>query len=70
MTARYYEMDPAFAGRGYPEHGTTGYEGRGWYYFHGGKLLGPFETKEEAVNEEVKSASVDEWVNEGGMGHA
>jgi hypothetical protein len=68
MTARYYKMDPAFAGSYYPEHGTTGYDGRGWYCSHGGQLFGPFETKQEAEikSREVKSAGVDEWENEGG----
>jgi hypothetical protein len=60
MTTRYYRMDPAFEGRDYPEHGSTGYDGRGWYYFHGGQLWGPFETEQEAETKE----------NELGMGHA
>tara|TARA_Y100001951_G_C11087417_1_gene154800 strand:- start:121 stop:270 length:150 start_codon:yes stop_codon:yes gene_type:complete len=40
-------MDPAF-NNGYPEHGTVGYDGKGWYYFYGGQLWGPFDSEEEA----------------------
>ena len=47
MTANYYPMDPAFD-NGYPEHCTTGYDGKGWYYFYGGQLWGPFDSEEEA----------------------
>ena len=66
MTARYYPMDPAF-NNGYPEHGTVGYDGRGWYYFYGGQLWGPFDSEEEAKQREVKQfIDIDEWENEGG----
>ena len=47
MSVDYYRMDPAFEG-GYPESGTIGYDGKGWYYFYGGQLWGPFDTEEEA----------------------
>jgi hypothetical protein len=60
MTASYYLRDPKFQDDKYPESGTVGYDGRGWYYFHGGQLWGPFETKQEAETKE----------NELGMGHA
>ena len=65
MNVEYYPMDPAF-NNGYPEHGTTGYNGRGWYYFYGGQLWGPFDSEEEANNREAKSTSINEWENEGG----
>jgi hypothetical protein len=56
MTARYYPIDPAFdnSHNGYAEYGTTGYDGKGWYYFHGGQLWGPFDTEQEARLEEHK----------------
>ena len=44
----YYRMDPAFEGYDYPESGSVGYDGRGWYYFYGGQLWGPFDSEEEA----------------------
>ena len=67
MNVEYYRMDPAFEGRNYPEYGTTGYDGRGWYYFYGGQLWGPFDSEEEAKQGEVKqSTEIDEWENEGG----
>ncbi len=47
MNVEYYPMDPAF-NNGYPEHGTVGYDGKGWYYFYGGQLWGPFDSEEEA----------------------
>ena len=56
MTADYYPMDPAFTGNNYPERGTTGYDGKGWYYFHGGQLWGPFDSKEDAENNEQTSS--------------
>jgi hypothetical protein len=63
-------MDPAFEGRGYPEHGTTGYDGKGWYYFYGGQLWGPFDGEEQAKywdkRLKKKSPDIDEWENEGG----
>lgn len=52
MTANYYPIDPAFQGRNYPENGTIGYNGKGWYYFHGGQLWGPFNNEEEAITKE------------------
>tara|TARA_Y100001951_G_C11150985_1_gene189172 strand:- start:69 stop:224 length:156 start_codon:yes stop_codon:yes gene_type:complete len=51
-------MDPAF-NNGYPEHGTVGYDGRGWYYFYGGQLWGPFDSEEEAIAGENKQTSSD-----------
>tara|TARA_R110000824_G_scaffold223667_2_gene411406 strand:+ start:5866 stop:6048 length:183 start_codon:yes stop_codon:yes gene_type:complete len=59
-------MDPSFRDNIYPESGTIGYDGKGWYYFHGGQLWGPFDSEEEAKKGEDKSTSVDEWENEGG----
>ena len=56
MTARYFPMDPAFTGNGYPENGTVGYDGKGWYYFYGGQLWGPFGSKEDAENNEQTSS--------------
>ena len=48
MNVEYYRMDPAFEGYDYPESGSVGYDGRGWYYFYGGQLWGPFDSEEEA----------------------
>jgi len=66
MSVDYYSMDPAFDGRSYPECGTTGYDGKGWYYFHGGQLWGPFNSEKEARNRQDKPADIDGWENEGG----
>ena len=55
MSVDYYPMDPAFIG-GYPECGTAGYDGKGWYYFYGGQLWGPFDSEEEAAKEWDKVA--------------
>ena len=67
MTASYYPMDPSFRDNSYPESGTTGYDGKGWYYFYGGQLWGPFDSEEEAKKGEAKAPPVDEWENEGGQ---
>ena len=48
MNVEYYRMDPAFEGYDYPESGSVGYDGKGWYYFYGGQLWGPFDSEEEA----------------------
>ena len=56
MSVDYYCMDPAFTGNNYPECGTAGYDGKGWYYFHGGQLWGPFDSKEEAEQGEQTSS--------------
>ena len=56
MSVDYYPIDPAFTGNSYPECGTTGYDGKGWYYFHGGQLWGPFDSKEDAENNERTSS--------------
>ena len=67
MNVDYYPMDPSFRDNIYPESGTIGYDGKGWYYFHGGQLWGPFDSEEEAKKGEVKqSTELDEWENEGG----
>ena len=55
MNVDYYRMDPAFEG-GYPESGTVGYDGKGWYYFYGGQLWGPYDSKEEAEKREQTSS--------------
>ena len=69
MNAEYYQMDPAFEDprNVYAEHGSVGYNGKGWYYFYGGQLWGPFDSEEEAKQGEVKqSIDIDERENEGG----
>ena len=48
MNVEYYPMDPAFEGRNYPEHGTAGYDGPGWYVIDYRGLVGPFDSEEEA----------------------
>ena len=55
MSVDYYRMDPAFEG-GYPECGTAGYNGKGWYYFYGGQLWGPYDSKDEAEQREQTSS--------------
>ena len=57
MSVDYYRMDPAFTGNNYPECGTAGYDGKGWYYFYGGQLWGPFDSEEEAVTRENETSS-------------
>ena len=57
MSVDYYRMDPAFTGNNYPECGTAGYGGKGWYYFYGGQLWGPFDSEEEAVTRENETSS-------------
>ena len=57
MSVDYYRMDPAFTGNHYPECGTAGYDGKGWYYFYGGQLWGPFDSEEEAVTRENETSS-------------
>ena len=44
----YLNHDPKFYYGHYPESGTIGYDGKGWYYFYGGQLWGPFDSEEEA----------------------
>jgi len=56
MSVDYYPIDPAFTGNSYPECGTAGFNGKGWYYFHGGQLWGPFDSKEDAENNERTSS--------------
>ena len=56
MSVDYYPMDPAFTGNNYPECGTAGFNGKGWYYFHGGQLCGPYDSKEEAEQREQTSS--------------
>ena len=56
MSVDYYRMDPAFTGNNYPECGTAGYDGKGWYYFYGGQLWGPYDSKEDAENNESTSS--------------
>ena len=50
MSVIYYSMDPAFNNpdNSYAEHGTTGYDGCGRYYFCDGKMCGPFDSEQEA----------------------
>ena len=57
MSVDYYRMDPAFTGNNYPERGTAGYDGKGWYYFYGGQLWGPFDSEEEAIARENETSS-------------
>ena len=59
MNIEFYPVDPAFEGYNYPESGTIGYDGKGWYYFYGGQLWGPFDSKEEAEARESKQTSSD-----------
>ena len=57
MSVDYYRMDPAFTGNNYPERGTAGYDGKGWYYFYGGQLWGTFDSEEEAIARENETSS-------------
>jgi|TARA_R110000824_G_scaffold150523_4_gene321165 hypothetical protein len=45
---KYYSMDPRFECDSYPETGTIGYDGKGWYYFHHGQLFGPYDSEKKA----------------------
>ena len=44
----YLDQDPKFCYGHYPEYGTTGYDGPGWYIGNSGGLVGPFDSEEEA----------------------
>ena len=58
--------DPRFYYGHYPEHGTAGYDGPGWYIIDYRGLVGPFNSKQEAKDREDKPTDIDEWENEGG----
>ena len=60
---KYLGQDPKFYYGHYPEHGTTGYDGPGWYVIDDGSLVGPFNSKQEAK----APTNVDGWENEGGQ---
>jgi len=63
----YLDQDPAFYYGHYPEHGTTGYDGPGWYVVNGRGLVGPFNSEQEAKDSETTPTNVDGWENEGGQ---
>ena len=44
----YFDQDPRFYYGHYPEYGTTGYDGPGWYVVDYRGLVGPFDNEEEA----------------------
>ena len=44
----YLDQDPKFYYGHYPEHGTIGYDGPGWYVVNAGDLVGPFDNEKEA----------------------
>ena len=52
MDIRFFSRDPAFPTSGYVEKGTIGYDGKGWYFFNGGQLYGPYGSQEEAKQKE------------------
>ena len=56
MSVDYYPIDPDFTWNSYPECGTVGYNGKGWYYFHGGQLWGPYDSKDEDEQREQTSS--------------
>ena len=59
--------DPKFYYGHYPEHGTAGYDGPGWYVIDYRGLVGPFDSEQEAKDTETKPTNVDGWENEGGQ---
>ena len=58
----YLDQDPKFYYGHYPEHGTTGYDGPGWYAVNDRGLVGPFNSEQEAK----APTDIDGWENEGG----
>jgi hypothetical protein len=60
------DHDPKFYYGHYPEHGTTGYDGPGWYVIDYRGLVGPFDSEQEAKDREDKPTDIDGWENEGG----
>ena len=44
----HLDQDPQFYHGGYPESGTTGYDGPGWYIWDHKGVVGPFDSEEEA----------------------
>tara|TARA_B110001454_G_C12473394_1_gene331308 strand:+ start:176 stop:379 length:204 start_codon:yes stop_codon:yes gene_type:complete len=65
MAASYYSMDPSFTYNSYPESGTAGYDGKGWYYFHDGQLCGPFNSERDANRCQQFAKDINEWKNKG-----
>jgi len=64
MDIHFFAWDPAFSTSEYGEKGTVGYDGKGWYFFNGGQLYGPYDSQEEAkqkelANEDSKNQSRD-----------
>ena len=49
----YLTQDPSFYG-GYPESGSKGYEGPGWYIWDHTGLIGPFSTEQKAQDSNNK----------------
>ena len=52
MDILFFARDPLFPSSGYVEKGTAGYDGKGWYFFSGGQLYGPYTTEDEAKEKE------------------
>ena len=48
----YLDQDPKFYYGGYPESGTTGYDGPGWYIWDNMGVVGPFDSEKEAKDRE------------------
>ena len=47
-------QDPCFYFGGYAESGSDGYEGPGWYIWEHRRVLGPFESEQQAVKEQSR----------------
>ena len=52
----HLEQDPRFYYGGYPESGTEGYNGPGWYVWNHRGINGPYKTEQEAKKNENTSS--------------
>jgi len=52
----HLEQDPRFYYGGYPESGTEGYNGPGWYVWDHRGINGPYKTEQEAKKNENTSS--------------
>ena len=65
MDIRFFSRDPAFPTSGYVEKGTIGYDGKGWYFFRGGQLYGPYSSEEEAKKKERANEDSKDQIGDG-----
>jgi len=48
----YLDQDPKFYYGSYPESGTTGYNGEGWYIWDNVGVIGPFDNEQQAKDKQ------------------